>query len=62
MTAVAKVGAKVSFVTRDEFSHLMLSEPHFALMIVRILAAEVRTARVAISECPTAPPQHQRDS
>jgi CRP-like cAMP-binding protein len=49
MTAMAKRGAKVGFVTRDEFSFLMLSEPLLALMIVRVLAAEVRTTRVAIS-------------
>jgi CRP-like cAMP-binding protein len=59
MTAMAGKGAKVGFITRDEFSSLMLSEPLLALMIVRVLAAEVRTTRVAfseaISERPTAP-------
>jgi CRP-like cAMP-binding protein len=54
MTAMAKRGAKVGLVTRNEFSSLMLSEPLLALMIVRVLAAEVRTTRVAISKCPTA--------
>jgi len=59
MTAVAKRGAKVGFINRDTFSSLMLSEPLLALMIVRVLAAEVRTTRVAISasisERPPAP-------
>jgi CRP-like cAMP-binding protein len=49
MTALAKRDARVGFVSRNDFSSLMLSEPLLALMIVRVLAAEVRTARVAMS-------------
>jgi CRP-like cAMP-binding protein len=49
MTAMAQGGARVGFVNREEFSSLMLSEPQLALMIVRILAAEVRTTRAAMS-------------
>ena len=49
MTAIAHGGARVGFVNRDKFSSLMLSEPLLALMIVRILAAEVRTTRAAMS-------------
>ena len=54
MSAVAKRGATVGFVTRNDFSSLMLTEPLLALMIVRVLAGEVRSTRVAISECQTA--------
>jgi CRP-like cAMP-binding protein len=53
MSAVAKKGATVGFVTRNDFSSLMLTEPLLALMIVQVLAAEVRSARVPISECQT---------
>jgi CRP-like cAMP-binding protein len=55
MGAVAKKGATVGFVTRDDFSMLMLTEPALAMMILRVLAAEVRGARVAISECRISP-------
>ena len=51
MSAVAKKGATVGFVNRNDFSALMLTEPLLALMIVRVLAAEVRDTRAAISGC-----------
>lgn len=47
LSATAHKGAQVSFVSRDEFSRLMLQEPSIAMMILKVLAAEVRTARVA---------------
>jgi CRP-like cAMP-binding protein len=50
MTAVAKAGAQVGFITRHAFSALMLSDPSLALMILRVMASEVRSARVAIAE------------
>jgi len=50
MTAVAKAGAQVAFVTRNTLSVLMLSEPLLALKILRVLASEVRSARGAISK------------
>ena len=50
LSAYARRGAEVSFVSKDEFSRLMLSEPSVSLMILRVLAAEVRTARMAISD------------
>ena len=52
MSAVAKKGATVGFVNRNDFSALMLTEPLLALMIVRVLAEEVRTTRAAISAFP----------
>jgi CRP-like cAMP-binding protein len=55
MGAVAKLGAIVGFVTRDDFSILMLSEPALAMMILRVLAAEVRSSRVVLSEWRAAP-------
>lgn len=49
LSAFAKGGAEISFVPREDFSKLMLSEPLLAMMILRVLAAEVRTARMAIT-------------
>jgi len=49
LSAVATKGAEVSFVSRDDFSSLMLSEPRFSMMILRVLANEVRSARLAIT-------------
>jgi CRP/FNR family transcriptional regulator len=47
LSAVAKQGADVSFVSREEFSKMMLTEPGLAVLILKVLAAEVRTARIA---------------
>jgi CRP/FNR family transcriptional regulator, cyclic AMP receptor protein len=47
LSATALAGAEVSFVPREEFSNLMLTEPGLALLILKVLAAEVRTARIA---------------
>lgn len=49
MSASARGGAKVSYVPREEFSKLMLTEPALSMMILRVLAAEVRTARLAMA-------------
>jgi CRP-like cAMP-binding protein len=49
LSAVAKAGAEVGFVSRAEFSRLMLSEPSISILILRVLAAEVRTARMALA-------------
>jgi CRP-like cAMP-binding protein len=50
LSAFAKHGAEVSFVSREEFGRLMLTEPSIAVGILRVLAAEVRTARMALVE------------
>jgi CRP-like cAMP-binding protein len=50
MTAVAKAGAEVGFITSNTFSALMLSDPLLSLMILRVMASEVRSARIAIAE------------
>jgi CRP-like cAMP-binding protein len=47
LSAVAQRGAEVSFVPREEFSKMMLTEPGLAVLILKVLAAEVRTARIA---------------
>jgi CRP/FNR family transcriptional regulator len=50
LTATALKGAELGYITREDFSGLMLSEPAIAMKVLRVLAAEVRTARHAISE------------
>jgi CRP-like cAMP-binding protein len=50
LTATADEGAELGFVSREDFNSLMLSEPSLAVRVLRVLAAEVRTARHAISE------------
>ncbi|HUY94957.1 MAG TPA: cyclic nucleotide-binding domain-containing protein [Terracidiphilus sp.] len=50
LAAIAQPGAQVGFVPRDEFARLMLSEPGIAAMILKVLAAEVRTARMAAAD------------
>ena len=50
LTAKALKGAELHFVSHASFSRLMLDEPRLSLSILRVLAAEVRTARYAISE------------
>ena len=57
LSAVARRGSQVSFVSRDDFASMMLSEPQLSLMILRMLANEVRTARMAITgRCSTSRP------
>ena len=48
LTAVARAGARVSFLGRTEFTTLMESNPPLAFKILQILAAEVRSARNAL--------------
>jgi CRP-like cAMP-binding protein len=49
LTAIARDGARLSFVTRDEFTSFMQTSPHLSLKILQVLAAEVRSARRALS-------------
>ena len=49
LTAVARAGAQVGFVCRAEFFALMHTDPLLSLKMLRVLAAEVRTAREALS-------------
>lgn len=48
LTAVARAGARVSFLGRSEFTTLMESNPPLAFKILQVLAAEVRSARNAL--------------
>ena len=48
LSAYAEKGADVGFVSKEEFARIMLSEPLIAVGILRVLAAEVRTARMAL--------------
>jgi CRP-like cAMP-binding protein len=48
LTATARAGAHVTFVSRDEFSHLMMSSRELSAKILQVLAAEVHSARRAI--------------
>lgn len=50
LTARALKGSRLSFVKRDDFSSLMLTDPAMSVRVLRVLAAEVRTARFALSE------------
>jgi CRP-like cAMP-binding protein len=50
LSAFAQKGAEVGFVSREEFAKIMLSQPSIAVGILRVLAAEVRTARMALVE------------
>ena len=50
LSAFAQKGAEVGFVSREEFATIMLSAPAIAVGILRVLAAEVRTARMALVE------------
>lgn len=49
LTALARAGAQLSFVARDEFDRVMQADPLLAFKILQVLAAEVRTARHALS-------------
>jgi len=49
LTAVARPGARLGFVSREEFTGLMQTDALLALKILEVLAAEVRSARYALS-------------
>lgn len=49
LSAIARAGAHVSFVSRTEFFALMHAQPALSLKMLQVLAAEVRTARQALS-------------
>jgi CRP/FNR family transcriptional regulator len=48
LTAVARAGARVSYLSRAEFIALMQSDAALSFKILQVLAAEVRSARQAI--------------
>jgi CRP-like cAMP-binding protein len=48
LTAVAHSGAQLSFVSRDNYASLMQTNPMLPLKVLRVLAAEVHSARNAM--------------
>jgi CRP-like cAMP-binding protein len=50
LTAIAHPGAQVGFISRDDFNALMLAESPLMVKILQVLAAEVRSARLAITQ------------
>jgi CRP-like cAMP-binding protein len=48
LTAVARKDAELCFISRDEFTNLMRTNPLLSLKVLQVLAAEVRSARQAI--------------
>jgi CRP-like cAMP-binding protein len=49
LSAIARNGVRLSFIPRDEFTSLMQAEPQLSLKILQVLAAELRSARHALS-------------
>ncbi len=50
LTGKASKGAELGFVSREDFSDLMLSNPALSIKLLAVLAAEVRSARNALTE------------
>jgi CRP-like cAMP-binding protein len=50
LSAIARNGAQLSFISRDELVSLVHASPLLALKMLKVLAAEVRSARHALSE------------
>jgi CRP-like cAMP-binding protein len=48
LSAVARAGARVTFVSLGAFTALMQADPLLSVKILQLLAAEVRTARRAL--------------
>jgi CRP-like cAMP-binding protein len=51
-SAVACPGSDIRFVSRQDFENLIQSEPSLNPMLLAVLAAEVRSARIALSGMP----------
>jgi CRP-like cAMP-binding protein len=51
LTATAMAGSQVRYVDRESYWNLMLAKPHLAVMVLRVLASEVHTARLALAGC-----------
>lgn len=49
LSAIAHDGTQVSFVSRERFTGLMQADPQLSLKILQVLAAELRSARQALS-------------
>lgn len=49
LTARASRGARLGFVTREDFSRILLETPELSMHVLRILAAEVRSVRSVLA-------------
>ena len=50
LTAIARKGSEVRFVTRSDFENLLQMEPSLNSKVLQVLAAEIRSARQAFSD------------
>ena len=50
LTAIAHTGAQVSYISRGDFNALVQSESPLMVKVLQVLAAEVRSARQAITQ------------
>jgi CRP-like cAMP-binding protein len=50
MSAMARKGSEVRFVTREDFEHIMRSKPFLYPKLLQVLTAEVQSALQAISD------------
>ena len=50
LTVIARKGANVGFVSKEEFNALMQSQQSLMVKMLQVLAAEVRSARLAITQ------------
>jgi CRP-like cAMP-binding protein len=50
LTAMVKAGSEVRFISRERFEQVVQAEPELYCSVLTLLAAEVRTARLAIAE------------
>jgi CRP/FNR family transcriptional regulator len=50
LTALVKGGSQVRFISRENFEQVIQAEPELYISVLTVLAAEVRTARLAIAE------------
>lgn len=49
LSATARSGSQVSFIAHNDFNALMQSQPQLLIKVLQVLAAEVRSARLAIT-------------
>lgn len=50
LTAIARKGSEVRFVTRNDFENVIRAEPSLYPSVLQVLAAEVWSARLALSD------------
>ena len=50
LTAMADKDSEIRFVARSDFEQLMQAEPNLNLLVLQVLAAELRSARQAVAD------------